>query len=41
MINPMHMDRQDKQFVLGAIVAPLLVWWFITGRRKYSAKGMN
>jgi hypothetical protein len=41
VINPMHMDKHDKQFFVGAILAPILVWWVYIGRKKYSAKGMK
>jgi hypothetical protein len=39
------MDKGDKQFLIstciGSLVAPLLVWWYLTGRHKYSVKGMK
>lgn len=41
MINPLKMERGDKQFFLASIVAPLVIWWYFTGRNKYSAKGMK
>lgn len=37
----MKLDNQDKQFILASIVAPLVIWWFFTGRKKYSTKGMR
>lgn len=41
MINPLGMDRSDKQFLVATLIAPLLVWWMFTGRRKYGTKGMR
>ncbi len=41
MIDPFDMDKHDKQFLLGAILSPLIVWWLLSGRKKYSTKGMN
>jgi hypothetical protein len=41
MINPMHMDKGDKQFLVGTIIAPIIVWWYFNGRKKYSVKGMK
>jgi plastocyanin domain-containing protein len=39
------MDKSDRQFLIstciGSLIAPLLVWWFLTGRHKYSTKGMK
>jgi hypothetical protein len=34
-------DTEDKVFLLGALVAPALVWWLFTGRKKYTTKGMT
>lgn len=40
MIRFSEMDKGDKQFLIGAVIAPVLVWfWF--NRKKYSAKGMK
>jgi hypothetical protein len=36
-----QLDRNDKQFFVGAIIAPLIVWWLFVGRQKYSTKGMK
>jgi hypothetical protein len=40
MINPKGMDSGDKQFI-GALIGSVLAWWFFTGRKKYSVKGMH
>lgn len=41
MIKFKGMDKSDKQFFAASIVAPLLVWWYFNGRKKYSVKGMK
>lgn len=41
MIKFSEIDKRDKQFLIGAILAPLAVWWFFHARDKYSAKGMK
>jgi hypothetical protein len=41
MIKLQHMDSGDKQFLLGAVLAPILAWWFFQGRKKYATKGMK
>lgn len=41
MIKFAELDRKDKQYLVGAVIAPLVVWWFFTARTKYSAKGMK
>lgn len=35
------LDRDDTMFVLLSVIAPLLLWWYLTGRKKYSVKGMK
>jgi len=39
MIN--KLDRHDTQFVLLTIGTPLIIWWLMTGRKKYGTKGMK
>lgn len=41
MIHFGEIDSKDKQYLIVAVVTPLIVWWVFTGRKKYSAKGMN
>lgn len=40
MIKLQGMDKGDKQFLVGAVVAPVLVWLYFN-RKKYSVKGMK
>lgn len=35
------LDRSDRYMIVSSVVAPILVWWFYTGRHKYSSKGMR
>lgn len=35
------LDKTDRQFLATAIVAPLVAWWLLVGRKKYSLKGMR
>lgn len=37
----LNLDKQDKQFFVGAILAPLITWWLFIGRQKYGTKGMK
>jgi hypothetical protein len=39
MIN--KFDKDDSMFLILSVVVPLILWWFYTGKRKYSAKGMK
>lgn len=41
MIKLEGMQPSDKQFFVASIIAPLLVWWYFTGRKRYSVKGMK
>lgn len=41
MIKFSGMDSSDKQFFLASILAPIAVWWFFRGRKKYSTGGMK
>jgi hypothetical protein len=41
MIKVRHMDSGDKQFLVGTLIAPVIVWWLFQGRKKYSVKGMT
>lgn len=41
MIKLLHMDRDDKSFFVGTVIAPIIVWWIFYGRKRYSAKGMK
>lgn len=34
-------DRTDRQFIATAIIAPLVAWWLLVGRKKYGIKGMT
>lgn len=36
------MDKDDKAFFIGTILAPLIVWWCFYGRKKFGfIKGMR
>lgn len=35
------LDHNDKYWLLGTVVAPIVVWWMFIGRHKYGVKGMN
>jgi hypothetical protein len=35
------LDHDDRRFFVASIVAPLMVWWFFIGRKKYGMKGMR
>lgn len=37
----MSLDRDDKAFFVGSLLAPIIVWWFFYGRKKYAMKGMK
>jgi hypothetical protein len=41
MMKLQHIDTADKQFFIASILIPLCIWWFFTGRKKYSTKGMK
>lgn len=41
MIKLQHMDNSDKQWLIGAIVAPIAAWWIFKGRQKYGSKGLK
>lgn len=41
MIKLRHMDTNDKQWLISAIIAPIIVWWLFQGRKKYGTKGMK
>lgn len=41
MINPLNIRDDDKQFLLGAVIAPLVLWVYFVYRKRYSAKGMK
>jgi hypothetical protein len=36
-----NLDAQDRRFFFASILVPILVWWILTGRKKYSVKGMT
>lgn len=42
-MNPMIVrpDKDDTMFLVLSVGVPLALWWFLTGRQKYSAKGMK
>lgn len=35
------LDYDDKAFIVGSIVGPLIVWWLFYGKKKYGMKGMK
>lgn len=37
----LDLDKDDKAFMVGTILAPIIVWWLFYGRRKYGTKGMK
>lgn len=45
MMNPKTawegIDRSDRMFVVGSIIAPIIIWWYYKGRHKYNLKGMK
>jgi hypothetical protein len=41
MIKLRALDKGDKQFFAATVIAPLLVWWYFNGRKKYGTKGMK
>jgi hypothetical protein len=41
MLKLRHLDNEDKAYFAGAVLAPIIVWWFYTGRKKYGTKGMH
>jgi len=41
MMNLPDLDKQDKQFLIVAIIAPLIAWYCVIAHKKYSAKGMK
>lgn len=34
-------EKNDRAFMLGTIVVPIVVWWYYFGRDKYSTKGIK
>jgi hypothetical protein len=41
MLKLRSLDDSDKAYFAGAIIAPIVVWWFFTGRKKYGVRGMK
>jgi hypothetical protein len=41
MIHIRHMDDSDKKFFVASIVVPIIIWWIMTGRKRYGVKGMK
>lgn len=41
MLKLRDIKDDDKQFLLGAIVAPLIIWTYFVYRKRYSTKGMK
>jgi hypothetical protein len=35
------MDSGDKHLILTVFVVPVVAWWVLIGRRKYSGAGMR
>lgn len=40
-IIPSGMQDDDKKFFIASIMIPIIVWWYFTGRKRYSVKGMK
>jgi len=45
MANPKQiwtgLDKSDRAWLVGTVVAPIAVWWFYHGRNKYGTRGMK
>ena len=41
MIKLRGIDNDDKAYLVGTIVAPIVVWWFFFGRKTYGVGGMK
>lgn len=41
MFDPRNLDDTDKRFFIATIIVPVIVWWILTGRRRYGVKGMT
>lgn len=35
-VNLPKLSRQDTMFLLSSVVIPLILWWFLIGRNRYS-----
>ena len=35
------LDNEDTQLMIFTVVIPVIAWWVLSGRKKYSTKGMN
>ena len=35
------LDSNDRYWLLATVIAPLLLWWFFIGSKKYSLKGQR
>lgn len=35
------LDRHDTQFLMLTVGVPIIIWWMMTGRKKYGSKGMH
>jgi hypothetical protein len=41
VINVKDMQSGDKQWFFSTVVAPIILWWFFIGRKRYGVKGMK
>ena len=41
MIKFQGIDTDDKAFLVGSVIAPIIVWWMFFGRKKYGVGGMK
>lgn len=41
MIKFRGMENSDKQFFVASVIAPVIVWWIFTGRKRYATGGMK
>jgi hypothetical protein len=37
----LKLDTDDRKFFIASIAVPVIVWWLLTGRKKYGTKGMK
>lgn len=35
------LEREDQYMFLSSVLAPIVVWWLLIGRKRYSTKGMK
>jgi hypothetical protein len=34
-------DKEDTMFLVLSVLIPLILWWMMTGKKKYDVKGMK